>query len=253
MRSISINNKLWRNALMNEPYNPRIAIYADGANKEKMQTQYRDGLVKGFTTNPTLMAAAGITDYERFARGVLEVIPDLPISFEVFSDEFAEMGRQARMIAQWGANVNVKIPITNTRRESSLSLIEELLRDGVKLNVTAMFTPEQVDGLRASVGPLDDVIASIFAGRIADAGQDPEPIMRYAVEVFRDSPQTKVLWASSREAFNIVQAERCGCHIITVTDDILKKMKNFGKDLSEFSLDTVKMFYRDATTAGFKL
>ncbi len=236
---------------MNKKLN--IHVYADGANKVDMVNRYKEGLVKGFTTNPTLMAKAGIKDYEAFAKDIVSAIPNRPISFEVFSDEFPEMKRQAAKIATWGEYVNVKIPITNTKGYSAIPLIEELLKEGVKLNVTAVFTKEQIDGLKKVIRSIDDVIISVFAGRIADAGQDPVPIMKYAVDLFKDQPNTKILWASSREAYNIIQAEECGCHIITVTDDLIKKMESFGKDLKDFSLDTVKMFYNDATKAGFRL
>ncbi len=231
----------------------KIHVYADGAQKEDMIKRYKEGAVKGFTTNPTLMAKVGIHDYEAFAKSVLEVIKDLPISFEVFSDDFSEMKRQAMKIKSWGKNVNVKIPITNTKGNLSLPLIKDLLNEGVKLNVTALFTETQIDGLREVMGPKDDVIVSVFAGRIADAGVDPIPIMSKTVATYKDLPLAKVLWASPREVLNVYQAEDCGCHIITVTDDILKKISQRGKDLGQFSLETVKMFYDDATKAGFKL
>lgn len=231
----------------------KIHVYADGANKDEMIKRYREGFVKGFTTNPTLMAKAGIKDYEGFAKSVLEVIKDLPISFEVFSDDFPEMKRQALKIKSWAPNVNVKIPITNTKGEPSLNLIKDLLAEGTKLNVTAIFTEKQLRGLKEVMKPKDDVIVSVFAGRIADAGVDPIPIMKNAVEMFKDLGGAKVLWASPREVLNVYQAEEAGCHIITVTDDLIKKIASRGKDLTEFSLDTVKMFYDDATKAGFQL
>ncbi|PWU14581.1 MAG: transaldolase [Bdellovibrio sp.] len=218
-----------------------------------MIKRYREGVVSGFTTNPTLMAKAGIKDYQGFAKEVLATIKDLPISFEVFSDDFAEMKRQALIIKSWGEHVNVKIPITNTRSESAIPLIEDLFRLGVKLNVTAIFTELQFSALRKVTRPEDDVIVSIFAGRIADTGVDPIPIMKRAVDLFRDRPKAKILWASPREALNIVQAEMAGCHIITVTDDLLTKRSLRNKDLTEYSLETVKMFYNDATKAGFRL
>ncbi|MCC6276286.1 MAG: transaldolase [Oligoflexia bacterium] len=231
----------------------RIHIYADGANRDDMLRRYKEGAVKGFTTNPTLMAKAGIRDYESFAKSVLEVIKDLPISFEVFSDDFPEMKKQALKIKSWGSNVNVKIPISNTKGQSSSQLIKELLAEGTKLNVTAIFTKEQLTELRAIMNKNDDVIVSVFAGRIADAGFDPVPLMSETVKMFSDLPKAKVLWASPREVLNVYQADECGCHIITVTDDILKKLSLRGKNLGEFSLETVKMFYDDATRAGFQL
>jgi transaldolase len=231
----------------------RIAIYADGAKAEDMVRQYRDGTVKGFTTNPTLMAKAGVRDYQAFAKSLLKEIRDLPISFEVFADEFEEMERQAKLIGTWGSNVYIKIPITNTKSESALPLIRRLFDAGLKLNITAIFTDEQIDGLAKILKPKDDAIVSIFAGRIADAGVDPVPIMARAVKVYKDFPKAQILWASPREVLNVYQAEECGCHIITVTDDILKKLPLKGKSLKEFSLETVKMFYADATKAGFDL
>lgn len=231
----------------------KIAVFADGANLENILKRYRQGFVKGFTTNPTLMAKAGITDYEQFAKTVLAEMKSLPISFEVFSDEFAEMEEQAALIATWGENVNVKIPITNTRGESSLPLIRRLFDKGVKLNVTAILTQQQIDGLRAILKPQDDVIVSIFAGRIADTGVDPMPIMQKAVKDYAHFPKAKILWASPRETLNIYQADAAGCHIITATDDLIEKLNFNGKDLGEFSLDTVKMFYNDAKKAGFAL
>lgn len=233
--------------------NLKIHVYADGANKDQMLKAYKDGLVKGFTTNPTLMCKAGIKNYEDFAKSILSTIKDMPISFEVFSDEFHEMKQQGLKIATWGPNVNIKIPITNTKGEPALDLIEELLARGLKLNVTAIFTEDQLRGLREILKPQDDVIVSVFAGRIADAGVDPMPLMRKAVAMFADLPGSKVLWASPREVLNVYQAEECGCHIITCTEDIIKKISLRGKDLNEFSLDTVKMFYKDATEAGFSL
>jgi len=231
----------------------KIALFADGANKDQMIKRYHEGMVQGFTTNPTLMAKAGIRDYAAFAREVLEVIRDRPISFEVFSDEFGEMERQATLIQSWGANVNVKIPITNTRGEPSLELIRRLLDRKIKLNVTAVLTDEQLKGLRTLIRPADDIIISIFAGRIADTGTDPMPIMKQAVRDFAAHSGAKILWASPREALNIYQADACGCHIITCTDDLLGKLPLHEKTLAEFSLDTVKMFHGDAVKAGFSL
>lgn len=231
----------------------RVHIFADGADVSTMLRRHQEGFVRGFTTNPTLMAKAGIRDYAAFAREVLAVIRELPISFEVFSDDFAEMERQALLISSWGPNVNVKIPITNTQAASSLGVIRSLLGRGVKLNVTAILAREQWLGVRDLMRADDDVIVSVFAGRIADTGVDPVPMMTQAVEDFRAFPRAKILWASPRETLNIYQADQCGCHIITVTPDILKKLALVGKSLDEMSLDTVKMFYNDAAAAGFRL
>lgn len=232
----------------------KIKIFADGADAAAMVKRYREGFVRGFTTNPTLMAKAGVRDYAAFAREVLTVIRDLPISFEVFSDDFAEMERQALLIASWGANVNVKIPITNTAGVPALPVIQSLLAKGVKLNVTAILTPQQWLGVRELLRPQDDVIVSIFAGRIADTGVDPVPMMTQAVEDFRAFPNAQVLWASPREALNVYQADACGCHVITATDDLISKVQKLrGKSLDEFSLETVRMFDADARKAGFQL
>jgi transaldolase len=232
----------------------KIRIFADGADAAAMVKRYREGFVRGFTTNPTLMAKAGIRDYARFACEVLAVIRDLPISFEVFSDDFAEMERQALLIGSWGPNVNVKIPITNTKGVPALPVVQSLLAKGVKLNVTAILAREQWLGLREVMRPQDDVIVSIFAGRIADTGVDPVPMMAQAVEDYRAFPNAQILWASPREALNVYQAEACGCHIITATDDLVSKVQKLrGKSLSEYSLDTVCMFHGDATKAGFQL
>jgi transaldolase len=231
----------------------KIHVYADGANKEEMIKRNKEGFVKGFTTNPTLMAKAGIKNYEAFAKDILQAITELPISFEVFSDDFAEMKKQALKIKSWGPNVNVKIPITNTKKEPALALIKELLAEGTKLNVTAIFTREQLTGLKEVMKPEDDVIVSVFAGRIADAGVDPIPVMQETVKMFAPLKGAKVLWASPREVLNAYQAEEAGCHIITMTDDLIKKLSLRGKDLTDYSLDTVKMFYNDASQAGFSL
>lgn len=234
--------------------NLRIHVFADGADVATMLRRYREGVVRGFTTNPTLMAKAGIRDYAAFAREVLAVIRELPISFEVFSDELPEMERQATLIASWGSNVNVKIPITNTRAVPTLEVIRSLLSGGVKLNVTAILTREQWLGVREVMRANDDVIISIFAGRIADTGVDPVPMMKQAVDDFRAFPKAKVLWASPREALNLYQADQCGCHIVTATDDLISKLQTLrGKSLAEFSLETVRMFHGDARKAGFIL
>ena len=231
----------------------RIKIFADGANKTGMLEMYDRSYIKGFTTNPTLMRQAGISDYRAFARDILQAIPDRPISFEVFSDEFEEMERQAKEIATWGEHVHVKIPITNTRHEPSYELIRHLSQTGIKLNVTALMTLDQVRHVVTNVIGGTPCSVSIFAGRIADTGRDPVPMMAAAVELLRAAPQTELIWASPRELLNIFQADAIGCHIITVTNDILKKLPLIGKDLSDFSLETVKMFYNDATQAGYQL
>ncbi|HEX7120560.1 MAG TPA: transaldolase [Longimicrobiales bacterium] len=230
-----------------------IAIYADGASVNEMIAAHRKGLADGFTTNPTLMAKAGVPDYRGFARDALAAIPNLPISFEVISDEFEEMGRQAREIASWGENVFVKVPICNTRGESSVPLIRELSRDGVKVNVTAVLTLDQVRAVADAVAVETPSIVSIFAGRIADTGRDPNPVMREAVAICSVRPALQVLWASPREVMNVYQAEACGCHIIAMTSELLAKLHLRGKDLTEFSRETVQMFYDDACRAGYTL
>jgi transaldolase len=231
----------------------KIAVYADGANRDDILKRYRERFVKGFTTNPTLMAKAGIKDYAAFAKEILSEVSDLPVSFEVFSDDFEKMEREARIIGRWAPNVNVKIPITNTKKEPTFRLIRALLDAKLKLNVTAIFTKEQLDGLRKVVRPGDDVIVSIFAGRIADTGIDPMGVMRQAVADFSQLPGCKILWASPREVLNIYQAEACGCHVITATDEQIAKLSLHGKSLEDFSLETVQMFYNDARRAGFAL
>jgi len=212
-----------------------------------------DPHIKGFTTNPTLMNAAGIRDMEGFAREILEAIPDKPISFEVFADEFDEMERQALKITTWGPNVYVKIPVTNTRGVSASSLTSRLCEQGVKLNLTALMTPVQVAEVAEALAGGPPAIVSVFAGRIADSGVDPIPLMRESLEILKPHAGIELLWASPREVLNIVQADQLGCHIITVTHDLLKKLSNLGKDLTEFSLDTVKMFFNDGQAAGFAI
>ena len=214
---------------------------------------YRNPYITGFTTNPTLMRKSGISDYEKFSRQVLEHISDRPISFEVLSDEFDEMERQARKIATWGKNVYVKIPVTNTRRESSVNLVRRLANDGVQLNVTALMTLEQVRGASSALASHAPSYISIFGGRIADTGRDPLPMIKEAVEIMSQHKTQELIWASPRELLNIFHADEIGCHIITVTHDILKKLPLVGKDLNEYSLDTVKMFHSDAQKAGYKL
>jgi len=230
-----------------------IKIFADGADIDAMKAAYRGGIVKGFTTNPTLMRKAGLADYEAFARAALAEITDLPISFEVFSDDFDEMERQARLIDNWGSNVYIKIPITNTKGESSVPLIKKLSNDGLSLNITAMLTLAQVSAVSEVLPEGVKSIVSVFAGRIADTGRDPMPIMREAASILGSKPDAELLWASSRELLNIFQAQDSGSDIITVTDDILKKLNMIGKDLAELSLETVNMFYKDAQSAGFSL
>jgi transaldolase len=231
----------------------KIKIFADGADKAGMLEMYAKPYVKGFTTNPTLMRKAGVADYRTFAKEILQAIPDRPISFEVFSDEFTEMERQVLEIAEWGTNVYVKIPVTNTRREPSNDLVRRLAHAGVKLNVTAVMTLDQVRviGECLANGPASYV--SVFAGRIADTGRDPVPHMAAAVELLRPHPNIELIWASPRELLNILQADSIGCHIITVTNDVLKKLDLVGKDLGDYSLDTVRMFYGDARQAGYQL
>jgi transaldolase len=231
----------------------KIHLYSDGADVRDMQAAVAAGLVKGFTTNPTLMRKCGITDYEAFAREALTAVSGMPISFEVFADEFDEMERQAKLIATWGDAVYVKIPITNTKGESAVPLIRRLSEAGVKLNITAILTLDQVRGVVDALDPETPAIVSVFAGRIADTGRDPMPIMRQSLEIMRTRPKAELLWASPRELLNIIQADECGCHIITATPEILKKLAMVGKPLDELSLETVKMFYNDATAAGFKL
>src|SRR5690625_53259 len=230
-----------------------IELYADGADLGEMLEAYRTGLADGFTTNPTLMAKAGVRDYREFARAILEAIPDLPISFEVISDDFEEMGRQARELASWGPNVFVKVPISNTKGESSLPLIGDLAAEGVQVNATAVMTLEQVAGVVEVVREEVPAIVSVFAGRIADTGIDPIPVMRAAVALASRRPNLKVLWASPREVLNLYQAAECGCHTIAITPDLLKKLSLRGKDLDEFSRETVQMFYDDASRAGYTL
>lgn len=231
----------------------KVKIFADGADKEGMLEMYRQSYIKGFTTNPTLMRKAGVSDYEAFARDIIQIIPDRPISFEVFSDDFDEMERQAYKIAGWGENVYVKIPVTNTKGETSVDLVKRLSKGGVKVNATAMMTLSQVRDMVNVLGEGPSAYVSIFAGRIADSGRDPLPIMAAGVELLRPYSNLELIWASPRELLNIFQAEAVGCHIITVTNDLLKKLELVGKDLREYSLDTVKMFYDDGKKAGFAI
>lgn len=230
-----------------------IKIFADGADIAGILELAENTLVKGFTTNPTLMHRAGVVEYERFAREVLDVVREVPVSFEVIADSFDDMGRQARKLATWGDNVYVKIPITNTSAESSAGLIRDLTGDGLKLNVTALTTLEQVDAMSSALSPLVPSIVSVFAGRIADTGVDPVPVMEESLKILAPLPDAELLWASPRELLNVVQADKCGCHIITVTHDLLRKLSGLGRDLAAVSLDTVTMFYDDAVRSGLTL
>jgi transaldolase len=230
-----------------------VKIYADGADLESIIALTEDPRISGFTTNPTLMRKAGIDDYEGFARKVLETVTEHPISFEVFADEPAEMVRQARLIASWGSNVYVKIPITNTQGTSSEPVIRELSADGIHLNITALMTVAQTELVAAASQGGPGHVVSVFAGRIADTGRDPIPLMTEALQALAPQPELELLWASPREVLNIRQAEQVGVHIITVTPDLLAKMKSFDKDLDQFSLETVQMFHDDAAAAGYTL
>jgi transaldolase len=230
-----------------------VKLFADGADAAGMRELYRNPLIRGFTTNPTLMRKAGVADYRAFARDILQTISDRPISFEVFSDEFAEMERQALEISQWGKNVYVKVPITNTRGEPSYDLVRRLADHGVQVNVTAMLPMDQVVHILPALEKAASAYVSVFAGRIADTGRDPVPIMAAAVELLRPYPNVELIWASPRELLNIFQADEIGCHIVTATHDILNKLHLVGKDLHTFSLDTVKMFFEDAQKAGYTL
>lgn len=230
-----------------------IKIFADGADTSAMLQAAANPLIRGFTTNPTLMRAAGVGDYKAFAQEVLEAIPDRPISFEVFADDFPTMEQQAREIASWGRNVYVKIPVTNTKGDFAGALIATLARAGIKLNVTAVMTLEQVERVGEALAETVPAVVSVFAGRIADTGRDPVPHMREALDILRSRPRAELLWASPRELLNIFQADEIGCHIITVTSDHLKKLSLVGKDLGDYSRDTVAMFYKDAVSARYAI
>ncbi len=230
----------------------KVKIFADGADKAGMLEMYNNPLIKGLTTNPTLMKKAGITDYSNFAKEILEQIKDKPISFEVFADDFDDMERQANIIATWGKNVNVKIPITNTKGVSCLPLVKNI-SSKVKLNITAMMTLEQVMEVTPSLAAGLGGYVSVFAGRVADTGVDPLPMMQKTMDYLKDYPNVELIWASPREVLNVIQANDIGCHIITVTNDVIKKLSGLGKDLNTFSLETVQMFYNDAQAAGFKI
>jgi len=230
-----------------------IHIFADGADIKGITAIAQNPLIKGFTTNPTLMHKAGVENYEKFAHEVLEIITDRPVSFEVFADEFDEMERQALRIASWGENVNVKIPVTNTRGEPAFDLIRRLSHQGVVLNVTAIMTHDQVRHVAAAASESVSLIVSVFAGRVADTGVDPVPHMRISKGILSSLPNAKLLWASPRELLNIFQANEIGCDIITVTNDVLAKLSLIGKDLDQYSLETVSMFYSDAAAAGYTI
>jgi transaldolase len=231
----------------------RVKLFADGADRAGMREMYANPLITGFTTNPTLMRKAGISDYETFAREMVQAIPDRPICFEVLSDEFSEMEAQALLLASLGDNVYVKVPVTNTRAEPASELICRLASLGVKLNVTAIMSLDQVRTVSECLVESESCYISVFAGRVADTGRDPVPMMAAAVELVRPYPQIELIWASPRELLNIFQADAVGCHVITATNDILAKLSLVGKDLHAFSLETVQMFYDDARTAGFEL
>ncbi len=239
--------------MSHHPERLRVKIFADGADLPGIAALAADPLIKGFTTNPTLMRQAGVHDYERFARDLLALVPDRPISLEVFSDDFHEMEKQARRIAEWGPNVFVKVPVTNTAGQSSAPLVARLASAGVQLNVTAVFTLDQTATVLAALAGGPPAFISIFAGRIADAGVDPVPVMARAVALIDTVPGVELIWASPREVLNIVQADEIGCHVITVTHDLLGKLGVLGRDLDRFSLDTVCMFRRDALAAGYEL
>jgi len=231
----------------------KVKLFADGADLAGMKEMAANPMIKGFTTNPTLMKKAGISDYKAFARDVLAAISDRPVSFEVFADDFAEMEAQGLEIASWGRNVNVKIPVTNTRREFAGNVIERLSKAGVQFNVTALLTLDQVKRVTERLDARTPAIISVFAGRIADTGVDPLPIMKASVEAMKSKPKAELIWASPRELLNVFQADAVGCHIITATNDILKKLSLVGKDLDNYSLETVEMFYKDAKAAGYTI
>ena len=230
-----------------------IKLFADGADKAGILEMYQNPRIDGFTTNPTLMRKAGITDYVTFAKDILKEIPDKPISFEVFADEFGEMERQAVEIADWGRNVYVKIPVMNTKRKTSYDLVQKLSQAGVQLNITAIMTLEQVRKVAEAVQGGSSSFVSVFAGRVADTGVDPIPMMQEALELLKTVPNAELLWASPREVLNVYQAETIGCHIITATNDILKKLELNRKNLDVYSQETVQMFFNDAQAAGFHL
>ena len=239
--------------MINSLQDMKVNLFADGADLQTMIEMAKKPFIKGLTTNPTLMRKAGINDYKLFAKEVITSIQNKPISFEVFSDEADEMISQGLEIASWGKNVNVKIPITNSAGQSTKSVIKELSAEGVAINVTALLTTDQVKIVVDSVDESSNVFISVFAGRIADTGRDPIPLMKEALEIMNEKPKAKLIWASPRELLNVIQANDIGCHIITATSDILKKLELIGKDLSEYSLDTVRMFHDDALASGYKI
>ena len=231
----------------------KVKLFADGADLAGIKEMAANPAIKGFTTNPTLMRKAGVSDYKAFALQALQVVRGRPISFEVFADEFGEMGKQAHEIASWGKNIYVKIPVTNTKGEFSGPLVERLTRAGIQVNVTALTTVDQVKRVADRLAPETPAIISVFAGRIADTGRDPVPIMAEAVKIMKKKPKSELIWASPRELLNIFQADAVGCHIITATNDILKKLPLIGKDLDAYSLETVEMFHKDAKAAGYSI
>jgi transaldolase len=231
----------------------KIQLFADGADRSSMVDLYRQPYIKGFTTNPTLMRKAGVIDYERFAREILDHIPDRPVCFEVLADDESEMQREAHKIAAWGPNVCVKIPVTNTRRQPMYNLIRRLSAEGIRVNATAVLALDQVRHVAEALKDGGPSYISIFAGRVADTGRDPVPLMKSALQLMASNPNSQLVWASPRELLNIFQAEEIGCHVITVTSDVLKKIPLIGKDLHDFSLETVQMFYNDAVRSGYRL
>ena len=231
----------------------KVKLFADGADLAGIKEMAANPAIKGFTTNPTLMRKAGVSDYKAFALQALQVVGGRPISFEVFADEFGEMGKQAHEIASWGKNIYVKIPVTNTKGEFSGPLVERLTRAGIQVNVTALTTVDQVKRVADRLAPETPAIISVFAGRIADTGRDPVPIMAEAVKIMKKKPKSELIWASPRELLNVFQADEVGCHIITATNDILKKLPLIGKDLDAYSLETVEMFHKDAKAAGYSI
>lgn len=231
----------------------KVKIFADGADLKGMLEEYNKGIVSGFTTNPSLMKKAGIKDYKAFAKEVLGKITDMPVSFEVFSDDLETMEKEARVIGSLGDNVYIKIPVTNTKGESTVSLIEKLSQEGYHLNVTAIFTVEQVQAVVDAFKPGVKNIVSVFAGRIADTGANPIEIMKKSSEICKKVQGVELLWASCREVYNIIEADECGCEIITVTNDVLGRLNNIGKDLEEYSLETVRGFFKDASSLGFSV
>jgi transaldolase len=231
----------------------RVEVFADGADRAGIENLALNPVIKGFTTNPTLMRASGVGDYEAFAREVLPLVGDRPISFEVFADDFDEMIRQGRRIATWGNQVFVKIPVTDTLGRASSDVVRTLSGEGIQLNVTAMTTPAQIQGVVDCLAPGAEHFVSLFAGRVADTGRDPVPLVKECLQILEPRPEVRLIWASPRELLNVIQADEVGCHVITVTHELLKKLPLLGKDLDEYSLETVQMFHRDAVSAGFSL